>query len=214
MSEFYVFLFIGALLMFLCIWFASRFYDKIPVWKLLIAAAALTVIGLLGARLMSGIESGNWTGRSFYGAVFLVPVLMFPVAVILHIPYSIIMDMCAPAGCVMLALLKVKCSIDGCCKGRIFTTSGGEFRFPSQKVECVAAILLMIVILLLIRSRKQAGKIYSWYLMLYGVTRLILNQFRETKPWIGPLAAGTFWSLVAIGIGTAVLVVMRKRKMV
>ena len=51
MSVFYIFLLIGALFMFLCMWFASRFYEEIPVWKLLISAALLTAIGLLGAHI-------------------------------------------------------------------------------------------------------------------------------------------------------------------
>lgn len=212
MSVFYIFLLIGALFMFLCMWFASRFYEKIPVWKLLISAALLTAIGLLGAHIMALIESGNWNGRSFFGAVFLAPMLMFPVAMILRIPYTIMMDLCAPAECIMLALLKVKCNIDGCCAGKLFLTNGELHRFPSQKVECAMAIILMVVLLLLIRSKKQTGKIYPWYLILYGVTRFILNLFRETTPWIGPLAAGNFWSIVAIIIGSVAMGMMYKRK--
>ncbi len=210
MSAFNIFLFVGALLMFLCMWFASQFYKKIPIWKVLISAALLTAIGLLGAHLMSVIESGNWSGRSFFGAVFLAPVLMRPVAMVLRIPYKTIMDLCAPAECIMLALLKVKCNIDGCCYGRMFNVAGGSYRFPSQIVECVAAILLMTVLLLMIKSRKQEGKIYLWYLIIYGVSRFILNMFRETTPWIGPLAAGAFWSLAAIVIGIAVMLMVQK----
>lgn len=199
--------------MFLCMWITAKFYDPLPIWKLLLSALLLTCIGLLGAHLMSMIESGDWNGRSFFGAVFLAPLLMLPVSMILHIPYGTMLDLCAPAECIMLALLKVKCSIDGCCYGKIFRIGSNAFRFPSQKVECITAIILMIVLIILIRTKRWRRTIYPWYLILYGIIRFILNLFRETTPWIGPLAAGNFWSLVAIVVGVIwMLTLLKKRK--
>ena len=214
MSALNAFLLIGAILMFLVMWIASRFYDNIPAWKLLISVPLQTAIGLLSVRIMAFIEIHDWTGRSFFGVVFLAPILMFPVAKLLRIPYGIMMDLCAPAECVMLSLMKAKCYMDGCCYGIIVSLAEGyPRRFPSQKVECVAGLILTVVMLLLIRSKKHAGKVYLWYMIIYGVARFILNLFRDTKPWIGPLPAGNFWSLVAIAIGVVGMVMIRKKKM-
>ena len=212
MDAFTMFLLIGMGLMFICMWAANRMSYTFPVWKILISSAILTGIGLLGAHIMSWIESGNWTGRSFYGAVFLTPVLLWPVSKILSIRYGGLMDLAAPAECIMLALLKIKCLIDGCCAGRHFETKNGSFQFPSQIVECVAAIVIMAVLLVIIRQRKNEGKIFQIYLILYGVIRFVLNLFRETTPWIGPLAAGNFWSLVSITIGVAAVLLLNRQK--
>ena len=161
--------------------------------------------------MMFWIESGKWNGRSYFGAVFLVPVLLFPTAKILKVRYGDLLDISAPAGCVMLALLKVKCFKDGCCYGRIFKLSSGPFWFPSQKVEGLAGVVLTVILLILIRRKKSRGVIYCWYLILYGSIRFVLNLFRETTPWIGPLPAGNFWSLVALVLGITVMIIVRER---
>ena len=212
MSTFAVFMLIGMGLMFLCMLAANRISYQIPVWKIVISAVLLTAIGLLGAHIMSWIESGKWNGRSFFGAVFLAPLLMWLVAKVLDIRYGSLMDICAPAECIMLGLLKVKCFIDGCCGGRCFTILSRSFQFPSQIVECITAIILMGVLLLMINKKQYAGKIYPSYLILYGIIRFILNLFRETTPWIGPLAAGNFWSLISILIGLAAIRLLRESR--
>ena len=212
MPTFAMFMVMGMFLMFLCMWAANSISYKYSLWKIALSAAVLTCIGLLGAHIMAWIESGNWSARSFYGAVFLAPVLMWPVSMILRINYLGLIDLCAPAECIMLALLKVKCRIDGCCYGRTFDTPTGGVQFPSQIGECAAAIILMIVLVILLRRSKREGMIYPYYLILYGITRFILNMFRETTPWIGPLPAGHFWSLISVGIGIIALVVLKNKK--
>ena len=213
MSALNAFLLMGAVLMFLVMWIASRFYDNIPGWKLLISVPLQTAIGLLSVHIMAFIEIHDWSGRSFFGVVFLAPILMFPVAKLLRIPDGIMMDLCAPAECVMLALMKVKCYMDGCCYGKVLSLVDlRPRRFPSQIVECVTGLILTVVMLLLIRSGKHTGKVYLWYMIIYGVVRFMLNLLRDTKPWIGPLPAGNFWSLVAITIGTVGMVMIRKKE--
>ena len=201
MNAFTLFLLAGMALMIICMCLVNRMVYHYPLWKVIISGAVLTGIGLLGAHIMSWIESGNWSGRSFYGAVFLTPILLWPLAKIIKMSYGRLMDLAAPAECIMLALLKVKCQIDGCCAGRIYSIPSGSFQFPSQKVECIAAMILMIVLLIMIKQKKYEGKIFQSYLIMYGVVRFVLNLFRETTPWIGPLAAGNFWSLVSVVIG-------------
>lgn len=212
MLSFHSFLVMGTVMMFIILCFAARAYDNIPLWKVLITAVALLGIGVLGAYSMFRIESGRWGGRSFYGAVFLVPVLMYPVSKALRIRYGDMMDICAPAGCIMSALLKVKCYIDGCCYGRVFSTGSGDFQFPSQFVEGLAAIFIMVGLFYLIWKGKRRGTIYCWFMILYGIIRFILNLFRSTSPWIGILPAGNFWSLISIMIGSAVMFYTYKKK--
>ena len=200
----------GMLAVFAAMCYINRFYN-IPLWKVAVSCILLAAIGMIGVKLMFFIESGNWTGRSFYGAVFLIPVLMFPVARLLKVPYGDLMDLMPPGGCIMLALLKVKCKIDGCCFGRLMMINGKLVRFPSQIVEGVAAIALLIVMILIIRKGRWRGVAYAWVMLLYGIVRFILNFYRETSPWLGPLAAGSFWSLISITIGAMILLWTKRR---
>ena len=189
--------------------------DRTPWWKLLIASVVLAAAGVLGAYLMFLVESGSWGGRSFYGAVFLPPLIMWLAALALRLPVSRVMDLCAPAECVMLALLKVDCVIEGCCGGRVIGYSqmtGEAIVFPSQIAELVNALVLMVILILLIRGGKIKGLAYPAYLILYGVTRFFLNLLRETTPFILGLSAGNFWSLVSIVIGLIAWFAVRKKQ--
>lgn len=158
------------------------------------------------------IENGNFNGTSFFGAVLFVPMLFVIVAYILKLPYGITMDMCAAGECVMLALMKVKCMITDCCTGKIcaYTSDGVPVYYPVREAEFVNALLIFGVLMLLHRKDSQKGKLYAWYLLVYGATRFALNFFREgTAPFVWILPPGHFWSLIAIVMGVTWLVVMR-----
>lgn len=200
--SFEVFLTAGTVLMIAVMLFAGETY-KIPVWKRIVLAVILTGAGVAGAKLMAFIESGSFSGRSFYGALFFAPVIMIPVAMLMKANVSETLDICAPAECVMLAFLKIDCTIEGCCRGMLLHTAegGAEVRFPSQITECVNALILMLALLWILQRGKQKGAVYLWYMVLYGISRFILNSFRETEPFVWIIPAGHFWSLVSIGIG-------------
>lgn len=201
-TDFVISLVVGTIAMAAVMLLPRRWWAGLPMWKTLLSAAVLTVLGVLGAKLMFLIESGFWAGTSFYGAMFFPPLFMVLLALLLRVPPLTLLDLCAPAECVMLALLKVLCLKNGCCGGRLlFTTaSGGEIYFPSQIIELLNALVLMVMLLWLIRKGTWQGRIYPIYMLLYGITRFILNLLRDTKPFLLGLPAGNFWSLVAIVI--------------
>ena len=208
-----IFLAVGSVLMGVPIAFVSHKYG-ISLWKGLIATILLTVFGTLGTFIMYFIENGGIGGTSFYGAVFLVPAAFALIALLLRIPYGQIMDLCAVGECIMLALMKVQCQIYGCCGGRLlFTTAEGvNVYFPSQIMELITALVIFTLLLCWALKGKKQGEIYGWYLLIYGVTRFVLNIFREawvTKEMLLPF--GNIWSLVAIAIGVIWLVICRKK---
>lgn len=207
-------LLIGTCAMMIPMFFQSKKH-QIPRWKILPVSFVLTVVGVLGTYIWFFVENFWFGGRSFYGAVFLVPVAFLLFAKIIDIPYGSLMDLCAPAECVMLAIMKTQCLIDGCCKGRMFVFNGGkEFRFPSQIAELVAAFILVLVLMLMFYRKGHRGKIYPWYLILYGASRFVLNFFRDEwaqySGGIPPL--GTIWSVCAVIIGVVWIILYNKRR--
>lgn len=215
MTMFYIVLGGGTLAMMLVMLFAGRM-TKTAIWKRLVSAVILTAAGVAGAKLMFWIESGfkDFGGRSFYGALFFAPCLMIPVALLLKMKISEMLDLCAPSECVMLALLKANCYIDGCCGGKVIYQNEFEnvcIIFPSQIVECVTALLLMVLLLFMIRRGNNKGTVYAQYMIIYGVLRFILNLMRETSPFIWILPAGNFWSLISLAIGLVWLYIVRKK---
>ena len=104
--------------MMIPMFFQARKYE-IKLWKIVPIAFVLTIVGTLGTYLWFLLENLHWGGRSFYGAVFLVPIAFLLVALIVRIPYGQLMDLCAPAECIMLSIMKVQCLMEGCCAGRV-----------------------------------------------------------------------------------------------
>jgi len=189
-------------------------WNDIKLWKAIPIAIALTISGTLGTYLLFFIENHWIGGTSFYGAVFLVPIVFVAFLRVFHIPYGILLDMCAPAECMMLSIMKVQCLLSGCCGGRaLYVNAVGEtVHFPSQMIELMNALLLCAVLLVIAHGGKNKGGIYPLYMVLYGTTRLILNIFRENQSaFLFGLPPGHIWSIVSMLAGSTWLI-MRVRK--
>lgn len=191
-----------------------RRYPGVALWKMPIVSILLTVCGVLGAMLLYFVENGRFGGTSFFGAILLVPLLMLPV-LLLRIPYGTLMDLCAPAECAMLAVLKLDCLQSGCCGGMVLGDWGGrEVRFPSQIVELIASLAIMLVLLARERKPESRNKLYPFYLILYGAVRFALNWFRDnTDPFVWLLPPGNYWALISIAVGL-IWLYFTKRKIV
>ena len=177
---------------------------KEKLWKSVPVSILLTVTGTLGTYIWCFVEDSTFGGRSYYGAVFLVPLAFLLVAKWMKIPYGNLMDYCAPAECIMLAIMKYQCLIDGCCGGitLCMPEDGVAIYFPSQIVELINALVIMVVLMVIAYRKKYRGKVYAWYLIIYGATRFVLNWFRSANyPLLLGLPAGNLWSLLALFIG-------------
>ena len=97
---------------------------KTIIWKSLPVTVLLTIAGTLGTYIWFFVEASHFGGRSYYGAVFLVPLMFVFIAKLMKIPYGDLMDFCAPAECVMLAIMKYQCFTEGCCAGKVLRTFG------------------------------------------------------------------------------------------
>lgn len=202
-----VFLGIGTVAMLLLNLLRRRKLEM-PLWKIMLATLLLTVMGVLGTQLLYFVEAGAWGGQSYFGAVLFVPLVFLPIALLLRVPYGCMMDLCAPAECAMLLVMKIDCLMAGCCGGMVmyYTVEAKAVFFPSQLAEGFNALLIMAVLVWLEHKRKLRGGLYPLYLVLYGCTRLILNSFRwGLTPFVWRIPAGHFWALCSILLGAVTL---------
>lgn len=212
--KFLLFLAIGTLAMLCPLLICGTWY-KMRLYKCVIVAFLLTVVGSAGTYLLGFIENQYRFGsRSFYGAVFLIPIVFLFVAKLLRITYVQLMDISAPAVCIMLVLMKVLCFMDGCCAGRILfvTASGVAVSFPSQIAEMANALIISVALMLLAYKKPKRGDIFPLYMVIYGATRFILNLFRENQTdFLFGMAPGNVWSMLSIIIGIAWLFIVHQK---
>lgn len=189
----------GTIGMLILMLLRRRAFPQIQIWKFPIISLLLTIAGVAGAMLMFYIESGKFGGTSFFGAILFIPVLLLP-ALLLQVRYGTLMDLCAPAECLMLAFMKLDCLMSDCCIGKYLPAL--ELQFPSQIIEMLTILIIMLFLLQLEHSGNHKGKLYGYYLIFYGATRFILNWFRYgLTPFVWILPAGNFWSIVAVIAG-------------
>ena len=204
---------IGTAAMMLPILLQGHWYG-IKWWKRVLFALGLTVSGTAGTYLLFFAENGWIGGTSFFGAVFFVPVIFAVASKLFCLRFGRLTDLSAPAECIMLAVMKVQCLLHGCCGGRTMCLANGtEFVFPSQIVELVNALVIMLILLWMSRKENNRGKLYPLYMIIYGVSRFVLNLFRGgTTPFALGLPAGNVWSLVSIILGVLWLLMLSHRK--
>ena len=176
---------------------------KFPVWKVILLALYSMITGYISVKLMFFIENGKWGGTSFFGGVLFMPAFLLVFALALKLKYLQVLDLCSPGICIVSAVMKIRCIIDGCCKGIILYTdsAGQDVRFPSQIVELVFALLLMVCMIYWIKTKKYPNKLYPLFMIIYGEGRFGLNFLRETNPFISFIPAGHFWAVISVIVG-------------
>ena len=181
-------------------------------WNAVLLAFLLVFGGVGGTYLFGYLEAGQWGNISYYGSVFFVPILMIPYSIIMKRNYAVLMDYCAPCGIAAIAVGKFHCKLNGCCAGRVLwhSAAGKDVLFPSQLTEMAVAIVILIALLLIEKKKPYTGKLYPYFLILYGLTRFVLNWFRETELVFGFIPLSCIISLVAVIIGVAWLVIAFK----
>lgn len=201
---------LGALTVSATMLLRDRQLPEIALWKKIVLAGLITVVGVLGMLLLSFVETGAFGGTSFYGAIFLTPVLVLA-ARFLKMTRRDILNLCAPAGCAMLVVMQFDCLYNGCCLGKYLPEL--EFQFPSQAAEMAVGIGIM-AILMRLHNKNRNAQLYPWYMILYGACRMILQGFRYggTEPGLLGMPYGYIWSVLSVTIGVVWLVQGRPKK--
>lgn len=200
----------GTLAMLAVMLWRRKHYPEVAVWKIPVLTVLLALCGVAGALLMYYVENGHFSGTSFFGALLFVPVLMLP-TMLLRVRYGTLMDLCAPAECIMLAILKTECLLTGCCKGAYLPSLG--FVFPSQIAELITILTILLVLVKIEGKGTFKNSLYGWYLILYGSTRFFLNWFRDgIKPFVWILPPGNFWGIISVCVGFIWIIIARAHK--
>lgn len=159
------------------------------------------------------------SGFVFYGSfLFAVPTMLWFFKKN-KLPVYQMLDIMAIVTCLVHMFGRVGCFMAGCCHGKpttswfsvIFTDPACQAEplntplYPTQLMEA-GFILLVMVLLLFIRQRKQFhGQLFVLYLLLYALGRFVLEYFRgdEIRGFVieGYVSHSQFIALIIFGIG-------------
>ena len=225
----------------------SQFCSDLMFW--------IMISGILGARVAYVLE--NWTdqyaahplsviridqgGLVFYGGFVAAGAALVIFASRKKIKLLSLMDFVLTSVPLAHALGRVGCFLNGCCFGRI-TSSSIAVRFPKgslawleqykqhiidssapvscpvypvQLFESVYNLLLFILLLFVFRGYKRSGLVSAIYLILYPVGRFSLEFLRGDQPdrvAVGVLSIGQFISIAIFLVGCGLLAAVMMKK--
>jgi phosphatidylglycerol---prolipoprotein diacylglyceryl transferase len=110
------------------------------------------------------------------------------------------------------AIGRLGCLAAGCCRGIPWdgpwsvADSAGIHRHPAPVYELLFLLATGGIFLVLLRRGLLFGRLFSVYLIVYGVFRFLTEPLRDTPKLFGPLSGYQLLCLAMIALGAAFLV--------
>lgn len=220
MSTYYTAMILGYILM-IVLMLLKRRREKygLSVIKSVVFATSELICGVLGCKILFILENINWIekngfafgGFSFYGAVFLIPLVMPMVGKFLSLNLRDSLDCSAMCIIAMLGTIRIGCFLNGCCGGRVFNITDFYFTFPTQLIECACDFYILFIMIEWEKKNIAYGFFYPRFLLIYGIVRFMVEFLRNTeKDWLY-LSHAQWFSIAAIMIGSVLEIILRKQ---
>ena len=88
----------------------------------------------------------------------------------------------------------------------------GNYYLPTFYIESILCLIGFIIILLIRKYKNKTGYITSFYLIWYGIIRLIIEYFRTDSLMIGPFKMAMIVSIIFIILGIILFIKSKKEK--
>ena len=213
-SLYYLFWFFGVITVLVVGYHSGKKYgfDFSKSVFYVVGAVALGYALLWGTSWVFG--GGKIIGLNFVRIVTFMPVPVFLLACAFKDPFWKVADYVAPLLALFHGVTHLGCIFPGCCHGYpaqwgLYSNEAGAVCFPTQPIAALSSILIGCVLLIMAGRGKANGKLYPWYLALFGATRFIWEFFRDNeKIWNG-VSELAFHALTAMILGAAVLIYLK-----
>src|SRR5258706_11048693 len=131
-------------------------------------------------------------GFVFYGSLlFTIPTMLWFFKKN-KIPTLAMLDVMAAVTCIVHGFGRIGCFNAGCCYGKptqgflgvVFTDPACQAQplnvalHPTQLYEASAIFLILIILFIIDRNKKFDGQVFITYLILYAITRSVIELFR------------------------------------
>lgn len=149
-----------------------------------------------------------WSGRSITGALilgFLFAEVAKPMVGYTMPPN----DRFAALLPFTIAIGRIGCLTVGCCGGLphdgwcALRGPDGIPRYPTQVFEIIFQLTIGVLFVVMVKRRLLFGRLFSFYLVAYGVFRFLTEFIRETPKFFGGLSGYQLLSVVMIALGGA-----------
>ena len=194
---------------------------RLSIARAVLFTLVLAVCGVSGTKLLYLAE--NWKlmlergsilggGLSFFGAVFLIPILMPLVGRLMGLSAGQTLDACASCVASMIGFMRFGCFLNGCCGGWKANVCGIQFQWPTQAMESIGDFLILGILLQMEAQEVHPGRRYAVFMLDYGILRFFVEFLRDTPKGLLALGNGQWFALISIVIGGALLLKEKQRR--
>lgn len=209
-STFWLMLTVGIAGMFLCA-NSRRGVFGLSCVQSGVFSLLLTVCGVAGTVLLYFLETGSFGGVSFYGSVFLIPLLMPLVGRMFRLSPGQTLDICGPCVAIMIGCMRFSCFLTGCCGGWQVCLGSLCFEWPTQMLDSICDFIICGWLLRKEEQTSQSGVLYPMFMASYSAMRFFIEFLRDTqKDWLY-MSHGQWFALTAILIGAVWIYMDSKR---
>lgn len=215
---FHIFGFVAAVIYILI--FSRKF--EIPLKKSLplIVLAYVTVYALM--LLLFYLITGYFGGQNIIRIFIFLPFVVFYYCKALNIPAEKAMDFVSPIPCIIHGISHIGCIFEGCCFSNIQTRFGiynpvtKTTLFPVQLLETAVALIIAGYFIIKLKRHRYSlsGKAMPEMLILFGVTRFLLEFLRDNEKLFWGISELALWALGAALLGLVWLLIKRRRRFV
>jgi phosphatidylglycerol:prolipoprotein diacylglycerol transferase len=163
-------------------------------------------VGVLGAKILFILENIKETlengislgGVSFFGSVFFIPMIMPLVGRMFKLKFGETLDICGPCVAIMIGCLRIGCLMQGCCGGWVMHLESFSFVWPTQLMEFVGDIAILIWLMRFEMLKQMKNLLYPLFMISYSVLRFFIEFLRvKSDLWLG-LGHGQWFAILAI----------------
>ena len=215
-SLYYIFWFLG-IAVAVCVGCYLGNRNGIGFAHTVFGIAGTVAMGLLLMWLTSFIiGGGELKGINFVRISLYLPIPIYILSKIFREPLGKFADTIAPLPPIIHGIGHIGCIFPGCCYGYpcswgLYSNAAGKVCFPVQLLEAAAYILIGVLLVAWHMKGKQKGKLFAWYLALFGFLRFVLEFLRDNeKLWLG-MSEFAFHSLAAMIIGILAIILIGRR---
>ena len=187
----------------------------LPFSRSVLHVAGAVILGYILLWVTSWVfGGGKMIGLNFVRIVTFMPVPIYLMCRLLKDPFGKVADLIAPLIAVFHGVTHLGCVFPGCCHGYsaswgLYSNEAGAVCFPIQPIEAVSSLLVAAVLLVMLKKGIQRGKLYAWYLVLFGGTRFFWEFLRDNEKVFGNISELALHALGALIVGLAALAVMK-----
>lgn len=210
---YYGFLAIGSVsMLILSIWRRNRY--ALSFISAVCFPLVLLICGISGAKLLFYFESGfkSFSGMSFFGAVYLVMLIMPLIGYVFQLKPLQTLDACAPCVASIIGFMRFGCFCAGCCGGIACNIGTLSFYWPTQIIEGFGDILILAVLLSIEQKEEWNGCLYPVFLVSYGILRLLVEFVRDTPKNIMGFSEGQWLAFLGVLLGVGAIMCIRREK--